>query len=207
MSLGYLRTPSKKYDEFPYITFIIPSIGRPTLSRTIESLKKLNDPNWKAIIVFDGIEPTFYPDDARISICAVQKQGYYNCAGAVRNQAIKLVTTRWVGFVDDDDILLPNYIDAFHRQLYHKPDVIIFRMQDSERTIPPPEHTDFFQNNVGISFCARTSLFQENNMWFEPSPWEDFCLLDKFRRSFKKIVMSPEITYIVRPTSDILPFQ
>jgi len=202
MSLSYLRRNSKTYDDFPYITFIIPSVGRPTLHRTIDSLKALNDPNWKAIIVFDGIEPTYYPDDPRISICAIAKQGQYNCAAVVRNHGIHLVRTRWVGFVDDDDILLPNYIDAFHRQIQRNPDVIIFRMKTCERTIPPPEHTDFSQNNVGISFCAKTSLFQEKQLWFEPSPWEDFFLLDKFRRNFKKIVMSPETTYIVRPTSE-----
>ena len=198
--LGYLRTPSKTYDALPYITFIIPSIGRPTLSRTIESLKNLNDPNWKAIIVFDGIEPTFYPDDSRVTICAVQKQGYYNCAGCVRNQGIKLVRTRWVGFVDDDDILLPNYIDAFRRQLHRNPDVIILRMLTPDGIFPPLEDADFSKGLVGISFCAKTSLFQENNLWFISSTYEDFYLLDKWRRSFKKIVISPETAYIVRPS-------
>lgn len=38
------------------ITFIIPSINRETLSRTIDSLFKQSNPNWKAIIIFDGVK-------------------------------------------------------------------------------------------------------------------------------------------------------
>lgn len=37
------------------VTFIIPTIGRDTLSKTIDSLINQTNPNWKAIIVFDGI--------------------------------------------------------------------------------------------------------------------------------------------------------
>lgn len=39
------------------ITFIIPTIGRETLGLSISSLLKQDTQNWKAIIVFDGIEP------------------------------------------------------------------------------------------------------------------------------------------------------
>ena len=37
------------------ITFIIPTIGRQTLPRTIQSLKNLQNSNWKAIVIFDAI--------------------------------------------------------------------------------------------------------------------------------------------------------
>ena len=39
------------------ITFIIPTIGRPTLSKSIESLINQTNKNWEAIIIFDGIKP------------------------------------------------------------------------------------------------------------------------------------------------------
>ena len=59
----YLLEELKKSREHfsepsPLITFIIPSIGRPSLQRTINSLMDMKDPDWKAIIVFDGINPT-----------------------------------------------------------------------------------------------------------------------------------------------------
>ena len=38
------------------ITFIIPTIGRNTLTRTVISLLQQTNKNWKAIIIFDGIK-------------------------------------------------------------------------------------------------------------------------------------------------------
>ena len=38
------------------ITFIIPTIGRLSLNDTINSLINLENKNWKALIIFDGIK-------------------------------------------------------------------------------------------------------------------------------------------------------
>jgi hypothetical protein len=38
-----------------FITFIIPTIGRKTLSNAIKSLLEQDDNNWNAIIIFDGV--------------------------------------------------------------------------------------------------------------------------------------------------------
>ena len=42
------------------ITFIIPTIGRDTLSNTIKSLEEQTNQNWNAIIIFDGIKKKYY---------------------------------------------------------------------------------------------------------------------------------------------------
>ena len=94
------------------ITFIIPTIGRNTLINTIKSLQNQTNMNWNAIIIFDGIKSNLkhinYPN---INIIEIEKKGQsINSAGNVRNEGIKLVKTPWVGFVDDDDILMNNYV-------------------------------------------------------------------------------------------------
>jgi hypothetical protein len=71
-------------------------------------------------------------------------------------------------------------------------------MQDKHLIIPPPDHTDFIINHVGISFCAKRSLFVQDQIWFEPSGTEDFYLLNAFRAQKKRIIMSPRINYNVR---------
>jgi hypothetical protein len=38
------------------ITFIIPTIGRISLNETINSLYNLENKNWNAIIIFDGVK-------------------------------------------------------------------------------------------------------------------------------------------------------
>ena len=86
------------------VTFIIPSIGRDTLKTTICSLINQTNSNWKAIIIFDGINPTIWTNDNRITMIKCTKLGKNkNSAGLVRNYGILLAKTEWIAFVDDDD--------------------------------------------------------------------------------------------------------
>jgi glycosyltransferase involved in cell wall biosynthesis len=50
------------------LTFIIPTIGRDTLHRTIESLEKQANNNWNAIVIFDGCNPTIETKNDKIKI-------------------------------------------------------------------------------------------------------------------------------------------
>ena len=110
------------------ITFIIPSVGRPTLIRTLVSLQNLTIPYWKAIVVFDGVDGVDRIDDNRISYISIPKTGVSNHAGNVRNIAIEKSDTTWIAFVDDDDSLTPDYLEEFYKiSDKQDPDVIIFR--------------------------------------------------------------------------------
>jgi glycosyltransferase involved in cell wall biosynthesis len=188
-------------DKNTIITFVIPSIGRETLKRTIKSLQNINNKNWNAIIVFDNIEPNIDKNiDSRIKVIKLNKKlgEGLNSAGRVRNKAFEYVKTQWVGFVDDDDTLNPTYIDDFLYHLKDNPnlDVIIFRMiyQDG-KILPPIDEDEFFINKVGISFCMRT--LDANKYKFEPSSTEDFKLLDKLRNDKKNIIISKHVNYNV----------
>jgi glycosyltransferase involved in cell wall biosynthesis len=186
----------------PLITFVIPSIGRKSLKRTINSLKNINNKNWNAIIVFDGIEPNIYIEDIynRIKVIKSDKKlgEGNNSAGNVRNIAFEHVNTKWVGFVDDDDTLNPTYIDDFLDHLETNPnlDVIIFRMIYKDgKILPPIDENEFFIHKVGISFCMKT--LDANKYKFIPSQVEDFNLLDKLRNDKKNIIISKHINYNV----------
>lgn len=178
------------------ITFIIPSLGRPTLQLTLNSLIMQTDPNWKAIVVFDGILPNITNSDPRIEMISVSKKGL---AGLVRNEGIRIATTEWIGFVDDDDVLTSDYVEHFNREKKDV-DAIIFRMKTpTNRIIPPLEHRDFHQNYVGISFCMRTSLSKQENLWFPVDKiYEDFFLLHSIRSAGKRIRISDHVTYLIR---------
>lgn len=185
------------------LTFIIPTIGRETLSLTLQSLKNQTITNWKAIVIFDGIEPTIYETDPRITIIKTPiKLGQgYNSAGLVRNYGIKFANTEWVAFVDDDDSITPNYVESFLSELWLDPDVIIFRMTLDDRVCPSIDSTNFFIKDVGISFAVKTELVSK--FIFIPSIEEDFEFLDKVRLKKYKIVLSPYITYTVNQFNTI----
>ena len=63
----------KKIIKNAKITFIIPSINRPSLPRTIDSLIRQKNPNWKAIIIFDGVKSNIKIADNRFSIININK--------------------------------------------------------------------------------------------------------------------------------------
>ena len=184
------------------ITFIIPSIGRDTLSRTLESLIAQTQPDWNAIVVFDGISPTIGTPDPRISFMEISKKGN---AGFVRNEGIKVATTEWIGFVDDDDVLTPDYVECFNREK-RGADVIIFRMKNPDGTkLPVPGDTDFKFGEVGISFCYKRNIAINRKLLFEnvrgiiPGLCEDAGLLERLRNNMYNIKISQNMTYVVRP--------
>jgi glycosyltransferase involved in cell wall biosynthesis len=188
------------------ITFIIPTIGRHTIIKTIRSLFEQTNNNWKCIIVCDGILfnkeiQNTINSDSRISVITIQKTGVQNKAGTVRNKGIELVKTDWVGFVDDDDVLSPLYVDTFINNIQEDNTLkcIIFRMMYSDSGIfPDKDSTNFVKQRVGISFCYSMSLFRKGLQFFADN-MEDFNLLHKIRSGGHKILMSNKICYFVRP--------
>lgn len=185
----------------PLVTFIIPTIGRSTLKRTISSLQAQNNPNWEAIIVFDSLAPQNITSDPRVKAIQTFTARQYNYGGEVRNQGMAQVTTPWIAFVDDDDALSPDYIDHLLAESRQCPDLetVVFRMYHPtlKRIIPAPEQTNLAQGHVGISFCMKTSLYQAG-FKFTPGPTEDFQLLDKIQKAGHKMVLSPYVTYWIR---------
>ena len=187
------------------LTFIIPTIGRNTLTNTIKSLENQTNINWKAIIIFDGIQPNIQTTNPKIKIIEVKKLGInINSAGNVRNEGIKHANTEWVAFVDDDDILTKNYVKTFYNEInrFKNMDVIIFRMHNKDNRILPELYTkNFYLGKVGISFAVKTPIIKK--IKFVPSRTEDFDLLKKLRQKSYKIMISPYIRYLVKNTYSI----
>ena len=181
------------------ITFIIPSVNRPTLTRSIYSLIKQTNPKWKCIIVFDGIEKVDYPDKRILSI-SIEKIGAFTHtgnAGLVRNKGIRLADTEWIGFLDDDDTLDENYVDWLHYYNSKGYDVVLFRMIFNSGRIIPAFHikNEIIMNESGISFCYKRILDQK----FINASSEDYLFLTELKKKTEKIIISDEIAYYVRP--------
>lgn len=181
------------------ITFIIPSVNRPTLIRSVESLVKQTNPNWKAIIIYDGVEGQEF-DDERVSTINITKSGLFGPhngqSGIVRNYGIEKVETNWVGFLDDDDSLHPKYVETLFGQ-YKNLDFIVWRMiYNNGIVLPPLTSNDLVFGQVGISFCYKKSigeiLFDNNRNG------EDFDFLMKLKNITNNWVIAPEIYYNVR---------
>lgn len=185
------------------ITVITPSIGRPTLQRSLGSLIQQNNPKWTSFVGFDGCNPPEPVSDPRINYVYLTKVGGgRNMGGKVRNSLFSLVSTEWLCFLDDDDTFRPHYIDSFTSELQNNPDAdcIVFRMSydtQDKKILPPLYLNDIKVCLVGISFAVRKSFITQHSILFQNGPLEDFYFLEKIKNKGGNIVISKEITYNV----------
>lgn len=181
------------------ITFIIPSLNRPTIVKSVNSLINQTNPNWKCIIIYDGVDGVEF-DDKRIKTIKIEKTGtigpFNGQSGLVRNVGIKTATTQWIGFLDDDDTLNQNYVnDLFEK--YSEYDFVIWRMKYPDgRILPRPNNNNLSFGNVGISFCFKNKF---ENMFFDNNKnGEDFDMITKLKNKTSNFIITPEVYYNIR---------
>jgi glycosyltransferase involved in cell wall biosynthesis len=159
----------------PQLTIVIPTIGRPTLQRAI-----------------DSVMTQTVPTD-----CLVRIDDLEDGAGITRNKAMEDIKTRWVGFLDDDDVLHPRYHEWLNEE-YHEYDLVLFQMaMDGGMVIP--RHVDpakLAYNWMGISFAMKTSLARK--FPFHNVLGEDYELMDRLRAAGARIKISEHVAYYVR---------
>jgi len=204
-----------KYMMDPLITFIVPTIGRPSLLASIRSVLSQSDPAWKLLVVFDGVQPfsdaaALMASDSRIQHLILEKRHgttgkRHGTAGTVRNKGAAYVTTPWTGFLDDDDTLTPHYVEAVRQELTAVPDVecIVFRMlvynlrtSNKIRILPALHEKALGLGGVGISFCLKTDLFKARFPFIQ-CEMEDFILLKGLEKHRRKLLISNRICYLV----------
>lgn len=195
------------------IAFIIPSIGRPTIKFTLESLLKQTHQEWKCYVGFDGkrkdeIDFSILVEDERIKYLYFgEKMGderqHHGNAGQVRNSIIKNIDDDidWIGFVDDDDTLSKYYIEILDLEKSKSNfDCCVFRMRydkNNNKVIPPFGMDVIQQNFVGISFCVNRKFIDDNQISFVNDNAEDFKFLKQINEKGGKIQISNHITYNV----------
>lgn len=181
-----------------FVTFIVPTIGRPTLERTLKSLVDQEDGDWNAVVVADAVENFQMPrlDNRICSLNLDRKLGESNHGGYVRNQGIHHAEGLWIGFVDDDDRLDREYSYWLKAESYGC-DLLVFRMKNPDGMIlPEKESLDCCR--VGISFALRTGFQREKGLMFGNSGLEDWAFIEHAREVGARIKISKRIAYYVR---------
>lgn len=181
------------------ITFIIPSINRPTIDNTIQSLLNQTNPNWNCFVLYDGVIGKEF-DDPRVKTFNLQKLGKkgekHGNAGLVRNEGIKMCTSEWIGFLDDDDTIDSNYVDTLNKK-YQSYDFVVWRMKTTDGKIYPDlKRNNLIRNQVGISISFKNKfpdiIFDNND------DSEDFEFVDKLQNTTNNFIITPEIFYNIR---------
>ena len=204
-----------------HVTFVIPTIGRQSLPRALDSVLNQSVRKWKALVVFHSSIPVLnsytyppqaeefllYSKDTRIRFVTYTGGIRSNCAGDVRNFALQFVDTDWVAFLDDDDSLSPDYILHLLQETRLNPtaELVSFRMFDKRiadpnnprKVLPEENATDAQRDHIGISFAFKQSRSRYD--LFEKSTTEDFDFIHNFCYvSGRLCILSPYIVYYVK---------
>lgn len=219
-----------------FVTFIVPTLGRPSLDAAIKSLQSQTDSDWEAILVLDGwfthhihnvtmLNTHFmqrvqtiagYMSDKRIHVLSLpRKLGHpptckYSCSGAVRNIAMAKVTSPWVAFLDDDDLIRPQYVEVLRKEATAHADVsaFIFRMAlHGGQILPDLRAEGIGMGGVGISFSFKAELCAVRQLCFESHFAEDYLMLKKLQDNGLKLKISPHILYLVKGAGADLPLR
>ena len=112
IDLSYLNTPG-----YPLVSVIIPTYNRFTyLLNAIKSVKEQTYNNIEIIVVNDcSTQPEYYTNILEgcnvINLPKNTREMFgHPCVGFVRNRGLKIAKGKYVAFLDDDDIFLPDKI-------------------------------------------------------------------------------------------------
>lgn len=154
-------------------TFIIPTIRRVTLDRAIKSAEAT------------GAGTLIEFDEKRVG------------PGETRNKLIQRANTPWVSMLDDDDTVIPSYVNRLQEEIAITPDVdvVMFRTYFIHGVILPAWPNVYF-GNIPISFSVKRDVALE--MPFKSEPFEDYEFIKRLDEAGKKIVWSKYLTYLMR---------
>ena len=162
------------------LTIVVPTIGRPTLQRALDSVLAQTVPV-EFIVASD-----------------VAREG----CGPTMNRAVAAVKTEYVGFVADDDRLSVHYHEWF---LEENPgaDLFIFTMRyEDGHELPRITNPDgLIHGEVGASFLMRTEVCREFpyvKEVVEQGYNEDWEMISAVRTAGYRIHISQRVAYFIR---------
>jgi radical SAM protein with 4Fe4S-binding SPASM domain len=165
-------------ENFPKVSVIIPTYNRPQfIGRAVQSVLNQTYQNFELIIIDSSpndettkIVKNF--NDKRIKYI---KNKTKTILPVGRNQGVResAPDSKYVAFLDDDNELLPQFLEKSIKRLEEKPELIgvvpevehIF--DDGTEISKGPDIHEFWNTGLGNGAVLRKSLFTEENIWFD----------------------------------------
>ncbi len=102
------------------VSVVVPSKNRPErLAEALHSIRAQTYPHLEVVVVNDGgddLDAVLGPFDRAMKLVSVTLQSSLGPAGA-RNVGVERSTGRWITYLDDDDLFLPEHLETLIRAL------------------------------------------------------------------------------------------
>lgn len=172
-------TPSPRAAFSPSITFIVPTVGRPTLGPLMDQLRAELGPLDQVVVVADGRVLA-----ARGCTNGDPRMEYHEFPGGRRGNpgrdfGMSRARGDWLMFVDDDDLLAPGAVSELRKVLASGPRVPhIFRCAGLDLPKPPFSETTpgvtFVVPNDGKAGCWDFVQSDDTERWFLRTTLENY---------------------------------
>lgn len=159
---------------------IIPTIGRDTLERAVDSVTRMKK-EWEYDLI------------------PLPVTG--GSAGENRNKGLlisKVLKPYWITFLDDDDYYDWNWTWEIDDDY----DIVIFRMRQGEAIIPD-ETNELRWSNVGINFALNMNRIKWDDLpeFDSNGEGEDWRFLEKLLQKYNKVKITKDIYYVAEKRS------
>jgi glycosyltransferase involved in cell wall biosynthesis len=166
----------------PRLTIIIPTFDRPTLVRDAVRAALAQDIDGVEVLVVDdgSPQPVVLDEPEFAGVTVVRQENAGICVA--RNTGVAAATTRWVGFCDDDDRLLPHYarlsLEAAEAGNVPRPVAVLSGLTNVDEAgevldehVPPTlergRHFWMEEQVTGTSFLSKQTLVVERDVLME----------------------------------------
>ncbi|MDN3309717.1 glycosyltransferase family 2 protein [Microbacterium oryzae] len=214
------------------VTVIVPGFDvEEYAAEALESLRAQTLPRWRAILVDDGSADgtgRVFDDAARRDDrFRVVRHGRRRGLGAARNTALDLVDTRYVAFLDGDDVMTPTALATLVGSLEASgSDLVVgayVRLRpEGARYLPGPvqpwvsaatdprrigvdldAHPEVTANVVAWSKVSRTEFWREHDLRFpEAALYEDQAVAQRMYASARAFDVVPDVVVQWRVRAD-----
>jgi glycosyltransferase involved in cell wall biosynthesis len=150
-------------------TFIIPTVGRDTLHRAIESAEK------------------------QAPVLSMLDEGREG-PSVIRNKLIEEAGTEWVSFLDDDDTVTEDYVRRLAEEIEAHPEAGIIHFKEYFLWGQVfPQWPTVGWGNIGISFSVKRELALKYP--FKTEEYEDYKFVERIWRAGYKVQFSNYLVY------------
>jgi Glycosyl transferase family 2 len=195
------------------LSVIVPTVGRPTLGRTLRSVIPQLASSDELIVIADGPEAheaasgivgrlngrcRLYATDTRTG----------SWGNAQRDLGMTLATRTHLTFMDDDDVYAPGAFAAIRKAVTVDSDAVhIFGMRAWNGDVLPSTR-EVLSGNVGTPMVVIPNVKERLGSWVHPELLDqgrsDFAFISETISKHPRLVWHDEVIALCRPTTPLL---